>query len=45
MPVSATLAQVGSGRTWGALASYGALVVVLVAVNVYLFILPMAMRM
>ncbi len=37
--------QYGQSRTWGALASYGALVVVLVAVNVYLFILPMAMRM
>lgn len=37
--------QYGHGKTWGSLAAYGALVSVLVALNVWLFVLPMAMRM
>lgn len=35
----------GAGKTWPAFAPYAALVAVLGLINVYLFILPMAMRM
>lgn len=37
--------QYGTGKTWGSLAAYGALVAILVGVNIWLFVLPMAMRM
>lgn len=35
----------GQGRTWGAFAPYAVLVLLLGVVNIWLFILPMAMRM
>jgi hypothetical protein len=35
----------GAARTWAAFGPYAALVAVLGAINLYLFILPMAMRM
>jgi polyferredoxin len=35
----------GAGKTWAAFAPYAALIAVLGVINVYLFILPMAMRM
>ena len=37
--------QYRAGKTWTTFAPYAALIAILGAMNVYLFILPMAMRM
>jgi hypothetical protein len=37
--------QYGAGRTWAAFLPYAGLIAILGVMNVYLFILPMAMRM
>lgn len=37
--------QYGQTKSWGTFASYAALIAVLFTINVYLFVLPMAMRM
>ncbi|MBI5031953.1 MAG: 4Fe-4S binding protein [Chloroflexi bacterium] len=37
--------QYGKNKSWGTFASYATLIAILFAINVYLFVLPMAMRM